>query len=353
MGEVAVGNRQWLLRQRPTGRLRVSDFEYRVDTSPQRPLLDGEVRFRSLAFRCSPTMRNWMQPPGKNLFPSMTLGQPVMASSAGVVVESANSAWRVGDRVQEVTAAWEDVSILSPGAFRFASPIAADTTYLDSMGRYGLNAMTAYFGLLKVGRPISGETLVVSAAAGSTGSVAAQIGKLLGLTVIGIAGGAQKCRWLTETCGLDGAIDYKSEDVEARLGELAPGGIDVFYDNVGGPILEAAVTNIARGGRIVLCGQIAGYDTAPAGVARLDMMRLVYGSVRMEGFLFGNYLHMIPEALEDLRSWTQTGRLHHREHLHERFEDLPEALISLFEGRNDGTVLVAAHEAAHTTGVDF
>lgn len=344
-------NRQWILRRRPEGRLRRSDFELRLDPDQPRQLRDGEVRFRNIAFRCSPTMRNWMQAPGVGLYPSMPVGSPVLAPAAGVIVESANPAYAVGDRYQEVMAGWQDVSTLTGDAFKFAVQIPHDTTYLDSMGRYGLNAMTAYFGLLDVGRPQRGETLVVSAAAGSTGSVAAQLGRIHGLKVLGIAGGHAKCRWLTSDCGLDAAVDYKTESVVERLRELAPQGIDVFYDNVGDTMLQAAVANMARFGRIVLCGQIAGYDEADHQAAPLDMMRLVYGSIRMEGFLFGNYAARAPEAMAALKAWTESGELVHREHVHHDFEDLPAALMSLFEGSNDGTVLVASHAAAAGTDV--
>ena len=338
-------NRQWLLSRRPAGVLRHTDFEFRVDDASPRELRDGEVRFRSMVFRCSPTMRNWMAPAAASLYPSMQVGQPVMGPSAGIVVESANPSWKVGERWQEVNAGWQDVSVLTADAFKFARRIPDGTSYLDSMGRYGLNAMTAYFGLLEVGRPHAGETLVVSAAAGSTGSVAAQVGKIKGMTVIGIAGGEEKTRWLTETGGLDAAIDYKNEDVDARLSDLAPEGIDIYYDNVGGTVLQAAVNHMARFGRIVLCGQIAEYDGAREAPG-LNMMRLVYGSVRMEGFLFGNYAHRAAEATAALREWTNSGLLHHREHVHERFEDLPAAMISLFDGSNEGTVLVRAHATA-------
>ena len=337
-------NRQWLLARRPSGQLSHKDFEYAESPVPSAPLNVGEVRIRNLAFRCTPTMRNWMEPPGNSLHPSMSLGEPVRSAAAGYIVESANPAFKIGDRVQ-TPSRWQDYSTLNETSLALATKIAPGTSYLDALGRYGLNPLTAYFGLLMVGQPKSGETLVVSAAAGSTGSIAAQIGKLKGMKVIGIAGGAKKCAWLANELGID-AIDYKGEDLAKRLAELAPNGIDIFYDNVGGEVLQAAVNNMARFGRIVLCGQISAYDSSKQPEGPRNMMRLIYGSVRMQGFLCPNYEHLYAEAVEDLRAWTQSGKLIHREQILSGFESLPEAFLSLFAGSNEGTVLVKIDESA-------
>lgn len=280
-----------------------------------------------------------MEAPGNSLYPSMPLGKPVMASAAGRIIESANANFRVGDRVL-ARSGWQDYATLTATDIDRATKIPIGMSYLDALGRYGLNSLTAYFGLLMVGQPQPGESLVVSAAAGSTGSVAAQIGKIKGMNVIGIAGGSEKCRWLLRECRIDAAIDYQSDDVAERLKCLLPEGINVYYDNVGGEILQAAVDNMAHFGRIVLCGQIASYDADKQPDGLRNMMRLIYGSIRMQGFLCPNYQDRFAEAIQDLRRWTNEGKIVHREHIHTGFEVLPRAFMSLFDGSNQGTVLV-------------
>jgi NADPH-dependent curcumin reductase CurA len=169
--------------------------------------------------------------------------------------------------------------------------------------------------------------------------VAAQIGKIKGCRVIGVAGRAEKCDWLTKECGLDAAVDYKSEHVYERLAALCPAGIDIFYDNVGGDVLQAAVDNMARHGRIVLCGQIAGYnDDRPVEGPR-NMMRIIYGSVTMQGFLMGDYANEVNNALDELRAWVKGGRISHREDIRRGFEKIPESFSALFDGTNHGTLL--------------
>lgn len=341
-------NRQWLLRARPTGHLRQDDFEYREVPLADTPLAADEVRIRNVAFLCAPTMRNWMDPPGNSLYPSIPLGAPIMAPAVGRVVASANADFAIGDRVLALSS-WQDYATVAATSVRRPTKVPDGITFLDAIGRYGLNPLTAYFGLLEVGQPKAGETLVVSGAAGSTGSTVAQIGKIKGLTVIGIAGGADKCRWLTETCGIDAAIDYKHEDVAARLAALCPKGIDVFFDNVGGAILQAAVDNMAPFGRIVLCGQIASYDDSAQPEGPRNMMRLVYGSIRMQGFLCGNYAARFGEATAALKAWHEAGRIVYREDLHRGFEELPSAFMTLFTGGNQGTLLVQIDDSASET----
>ena len=341
-------NRQWLLRARPSGHLRQDDFEYREAPRPTTPLAAGEIRVRNVVFLCAPTMRNWMDPPGNSLYPSIPLGTPVMAPAVGRVVESNNPGFKPGDRVFALSK-WEDYTTIGGPSVRQPTRLVDGISFVDAMGRYGLNPITAYFGLLDVGAAKAGETLVVSGAAGSTGSTAAQIGKVKGMHVIGIAGGAAKCAWLKNDCGLDGVIDYKTENVEARLAALCPKGIDVFYDNVGGDILQAAVNNMAPFGRIVLCGQISSYDSDEQAEGPRNMMRLVYGSIRMQGFLCGSYAARFDEAVNDLKQWHAAGRIAYREDLHQGFAELPTAFRTLFTGDNQGTLLVAIDDSARDT----
>lgn len=332
-------NRQWLLKRRPQGALSLDDFEYREVEVPGSDLNPGELLVRNTVFLCAPTMRNWMDPPGKNLHPTTELGEPVIALAVGRVEASANPDLPVGSRVSLISN-WQDTTLVSGTTLRPPTLLPDDITFVEAMGRFGVNPMAAYFGLLDVGQPKEGERLVVSGAAGSTGSTAAQIGKLKGLTVIGIAGGKAKCDWLVNDCGIDAAIDYKAEDVAARLADLCPNGIDIYYDNVGGEILQAAVDNMARFGRIVLCGQISSYDGDDSAEGPRNMMRLIYGGIRMQGFVASHFVARFPEAIAQLRAWADTEQIIYREDLRTGFENLPSAYLSLFDGTNAGTLIV-------------
>jgi NADPH-dependent curcumin reductase CurA len=277
-----------------------------------------------------------MEPAAGNLYPSMTIGAPVMAPVAAEVVESRRAGIVPGDRVITF-GAWEDYSLIK--AATSASLIPQWMTFIESLGPYGLNALTGYVGMLRVGDPRPNEVVVVSGAAGSTGSVAAQIAKIRGAMVIGIAGGRNKCHWLIEDCKLDGAIDYKSEVVKDRLDALCPDGIDLFFDNVGGEILDAAIGKMKRFGRIALCGQIAGYDHGGMVKGPRDMMRIIYGSIRLQGFLCSDFASDHANAIEELRRWIDEGRMAHREDVRTGFADIPRTFMSLFDGSNHGTLL--------------
>jgi NADPH-dependent curcumin reductase CurA len=335
--ELADINRQWLLRRRPRGNVQLADFEYRESEIPDKnSLRPGELLLRNRVFLCAPTMRNWMDAPGNSFYPSLAIGEPVLAPAACEVIASAREQVPVGTRVTSTTS-WQDYQRV--GAAHPVTPIADGLSFVEAMSVYGLNARTAYFGLLKVGRPKPGETLVVSGAAGSTGSAAAQIGKIMSCRVIGIAGGADKCDWLTKVCGLDAAIDYRLGRVQERLAELCPNGIDIFYDNVGGEILQAAVENMARFGRIVLCGQIASYTQGGPAPGPTNMMRIIYGGITMQGFLQSNYADEADAAITQLRQWVAAGKIVHREDVRTGFKNIPETFATLFDGRNQGTLL--------------
>ncbi|WP_333605276.1 NADP-dependent oxidoreductase [Novosphingobium sp.] len=342
---MALTSRQWLLRKRPEGLFRLDDVELVEGDQATRALRQGEIRVRNLLILFAPTTRNWMEAPGNSLYPSIPLDTPVRALAASRVVESQDSRYPVGSRIVGMSC-WSEYDILDPSQ----SPpqhIPEGLTAIEVVGMAGLNSLTAYFGLLRVGQPRAGETLVVSAAAGSTGSVAAQLGRVKGCRVIGIAGGAQKCAWLVESCRLDAAIDYQTEDVSAALKAHCPDGIDIYYDNVGGTILEAAVENMARFGRIVLCGQIAGYnDGQPA--PHLNMMRLIYGSIRMQGFLCSDYRSEMPAATSELISLVRSGEIVSRQDIRSGFENVPRHFNALFDGGNQGTLLGLIDDDAYS-----
>jgi NADPH-dependent curcumin reductase CurA len=206
------------------------------------------------------------------------------------------------------------------------------------LGILGMNALTAYFGVIEVGQPTPGETLLVTGAAGSVGSIAAQIGRIRGARVIGICGGSDKTRWLQDSCGIAEVIDYKAQDVGVALDALCPDGVDVFFDNVGGTMLRDVVRRMRRHGRVALCGQIATYDDA-ADNPPLDMMRIIYGAIRLQGFLVPDFAEQMPEALEQLSEWDRQGLLAHREDVRDGFKALPETFASLFSGSNNGTLI--------------
>jgi NADPH-dependent curcumin reductase len=213
-----------------------------------------------------------------------------------------------------------------------------------AMGVFGATGITAYFGLLDVGRPVAGETVVVSGAAGATGSVVGQIAKIKGCRAIGIAGGPEKCRWLTDEAGFDAAIDYKAENVPERLKELCPKGIDIFFDNVGGPILDAALARLATRGRVVLCGGIANYNATEPAPGPKNILNLVRQRGRMEGFIVLDYLPRAGEAIGALAGWVQAGKIKTKVDVQHGLENAPATLRRLFEGRNDGKQLLRIAE---------
>lgn len=336
-------NREWILSSRPSGPAREQDFTLRESDIPAGDsLAEGQILVHNSVFLHAPTMRNWMDAPGNNYYPSVDVGSPMLATSAGEVVASTDGRFPPGTRVTTI-GFWQDYSVVDATVMP-VRPVRDDMTLIEAMGPVGMNALTAYMGMIEVGQPKPGETVVVSGAAGSTGSVAGQIARILGCRVIGIAGSADKCSYLVDELGFDAAIDYRAEDVQARMGQVAPGGIDVFFDNVGGAILQSAVENIAKFGRIVLCGQISGYDGSTPIPGPSNMMRLVYGSVRMQGFLLGDFEDKIPAARDQLWDWVNSGQLRHREDIRRGFESLPATFGDLSRGANNGTLLVVTHE---------
>jgi NADPH-dependent curcumin reductase CurA len=336
-----VKNRRWLLRSRPVRNVAAGDFELQPEPLQAPSLQPGQVLVRNRAFLCAPTLRNWLNEAGPSSRVTIGLGESIRGPGAAEVVGSANEQWPVGSRFTGVTP-WQDYAVHSLDAV--TTPVIRipdGMTEIEALGPFGVNALTAYFGLTQVAQPRPGETVVVSAAAGSVGSCAVQVAKILGGRVIGIAGGRDKCdRWVTEVCGADAAIDYKTEDVRARLAQLCPAGVDVFFDNVGGEILQAVTDNTAIHARIAVCGQISAYDSdAPAPGPR-DMMRVVYWRIRMQGFLVGDYVADVPRARAQLRDWMDRGLLRHRTDVRHGFERLPEALVDIFRGSNTGTLIV-------------
>lgn len=326
-------NRQWLLARRPQGAIQDSDFDFVETEVPT--LGENEVLLRNLVLSCDPTQRGWIA--YDTYLPAVKIGEVVRSAGAGRVVASNNPAYAVGDLLSGLTG-WQDYLAINPkGQF---NKLPAGAPLELAMSVLGLTGITAYFGLLEIGRPVAGETVVVSGAAGATGSVVGQIARIKGCRVVGIAGGAEKCRWLTEDLGFDASIDYKSENVGARLKELCPKGIDIFFDNVGGDILDAALARLAMRGRVVLCGGIAGYNATESLPGPKNYLNLVVQRGRMEGFIVLDYMARASEAVGALAAWVQSGEIKNKVDVQHGLENAPATLRRLFEGRNEGKQLL-------------
>jgi len=330
-------NRQWLLARRPHGVIQDSDFNF-VETEAPTPG-EGEVLVRNLMLSCDPAQRNWIAM--DSYLPAVKIGEVVRSLGAGRIVASNNPDFAVGDIVSGVIG-WQDYVALNPRGQVNKLPPGAPLEL--AMSALGMNGVTAYFGLIDVGRPVAGETVVVSGAAGATGSVAGQIAKIKGCRVIGVAGGAEKCRWLTDEAGFDAAIDYKAKDIQVRLKELCPKGIDIFFDNVGGDILDAALARLAMRGRIVLCGGIANYNATELPPGPRNYLNLAVQRGRMEGFIVLDYMSRAAEAIGPLAGWVQAGKLKYRVDVQHGLENAPATLRRLFEGRNEGKQLLRVAE---------
>jgi NADPH-dependent curcumin reductase len=328
-------NRQWLLKTRPTGMVEPSNFEWHETDSPEPG--DGEFLVRNLYLSLDPAMRTWMTAM-RSYIPPVEIGEVMRAACVGRVLESRHEGFEPGELVLG-TFGWQDYAVSDGGGPIPVNKVPEGVPPTMPLGVLGITSLTAYFGLKEIGKPKEGETVVVSGAAGATGSVAGQLASKWGCRVVGIAGGPEKCAWLTEELGFDGAIDYKGEDVAKRLRELCPKGLDVFFDNVGGEILEAALANLASHARIVLCGAISNYNAEVPHGPR-NYMNLLVRRSRMEGFVVFDYFPRTEEAMAELVPMVTDGTLRHREDIREGLEKAPDALVDLYTGDNRGKLLV-------------
>ena len=337
MTGASVTNRQWILKRRPEGLISDDDFELRLSPYPE--LQPDSALIRTLYFSFDPTQRGWLNDAPGYMAP-VQIGETMRAAGIGQVIESNRSDFQPGDLVQGLLS-WQDFVMITGKQNWPLEKISPRQSLTDRLSIYGLTGITAYFGMLDVAAVREGDVVVVSGAAGATGSVAGQIAKIKGAAlVIGIAGGAEKCRWLTEKAGFDAAIDYRSEKVSNQLRSLAPKGVDLFYDNVGGDILDAVLLNLAFRARVVICGGIAsGYGVKiPPGPKHY--MQLVFKSARMEGFLLGTFQKRMGEAVQQLQQWVDAGRIHYEVDVASGLEKAPATLRRLFEGGNFGKQLL-------------
>ena len=325
-------NRQWLLRSRPVGMVKESDFE--LKTAPVPKPGAGQVLVRTGWLGFEPAMRGWMED-RPNYIPPVAIGEVMRGMMVGKVVESNLEGYAPGDLVTGMTG-WQEWAIGDAGLRKL--PPGTDPRLALSV--LGITGVTAYFGLLEVGKLKDGDVVVVSGAAGATGSVVGQIAKRRGCRVVGVAGGAEKCGWLTGEAHFDAAIDYKSEDVGARLSELCPEGIDLFFDNVGGPVLDEVLARIALRARIVICGAISRYNAEEPPPGPRNYYRIVAQRGRMEGFVILDYLHRYAEAAADLAAWVADGSIAWKVDVQKGFENVPKTLLRLFTGANFGKQLL-------------
>ncbi|OMG65862.1 NADP-dependent oxidoreductase [Stutzerimonas balearica] len=327
-------NQQYLLASRPVGAPTRDTFEL-VETDLREPG-PGEVLVKVKYLSIDPAMRGWMND-AKSYIPPVGIGEVMRALGVGEVVASQHPGFAVGDHVNGALGV-QRYFLGEPKGFYKVDPQQAPLPrYLSALGMTG---MTAYFALLAVGQPKAGETVVLSGAAGAVGSVAGQIAKLKGCRVIGIAGGADKCRFLIDELGFDGAIDYKHEDVAAGLKRECPKGVDVYFDNVGGDILDAVLGRISVGARVVICGAISQYNNKEAIKGPSNYLSLLVNRARMEGMVVTDYVQRYPEALREMAGWLASGQLKSREDIVEGLETFPDTLMKLFTGENFGKLIL-------------
>lgn len=327
------------LAARPTGMLRDSDIEQRDEALPE-TLEPGTILVETLYLSVDPTQRIWME--HDSYLPAIQIGEVVRSLGAGRVLRSNAEGFSEGDFVSGMLG-WQTHAIL-PVRHGGVTKLPPNMPLTSALSIFGLTGMTAYFGLLDVGRLKDGETVVISGAAGATGNVVGQIAKIKGCRVIGIAGGREKNAWLKTDLGFDVTIDYKSENVGKRLRQECPNGIDLYFDNVGGPILDAALANLAMHGRIVLCGQIGDYNNATRATGIHNTMNLVVKRGRMEGFIVLDYLGRASEAIAALGGWAAEGKLKDRFEVVSGLDNAPAALRRLFTGSNVGKQLVKVRD---------
>ncbi|WP_109354530.1 NADP-dependent oxidoreductase [Sphingorhabdus sp. EL138] len=324
--------------------IRMSDYPgkgnarniWRITHDPLRSIEEGEVLVRLDYISIDPGMRGWITNK-RSYMPPVKPGGVMRAFGMGEVLESRATGLAVGDQVTGFTGVQTHGVFKQESLRKIGLPGVSPHMFLSGLGMTGY---TGYFGMTDIGQPQDGETVVVSAASGAVGSVAAQAAKLAGARVIGIAGGSDKCGYLTDELGLDAAIDYKNDDINAALSANCPDGIDLYFDNVGGDILSAVLNQMNYKGRIVVCGGISQYDDFASAAGPANFMTVVTHSLTMRGFTMRDYMHRVPEALEWLvPAWTE-GRIKFREHIVEGIENFPDAFDMVFEGKNHGKLLL-------------
>lgn len=328
-----MSNTQILVKELPQGQLQEKHFEMHAAARPAPG--PGEVLTRTVLLSLDPANRAWMH--GATYRAPVLPGEVMSGFTLAEVLESKDPRFQAG-QIVECENGWQEYACQPAAAL---TPVQRRTALSHHMSVLGLTGLTAYFGLLDIGRPRPGETVLVSAAAGATGSVAGQIARIAGCRVVGIAGSDEKCAWLTDELGFHASINYKTQKVARAIKETCPAGVDVFFDNTGGDILDATLFRMNQGGRVVCCGAVSQYDTdAPAPGPRGVPGLIITKRLRMQGFIVMDYFHQRETAEEQLANWLAAGELIAREDILEGLESAPRGLIGLLGGENIGKRMV-------------
>jgi NADPH-dependent curcumin reductase CurA len=327
-------NHQWQLAARPEGLIKESDFNWVEQPVPD--LQDGQFLVRNLYLSLDPTMRGWAT--RDTYLPAVKIGEVMRGGTIGVIEESRNPKFKEGDHVTGLLG-WQKYAV-SDGKGVNALPNLPGVPLTAHFGLFGHIGMTAYFGLLDIGKPQAGETLVVSAAAGAVGSLVGQIGKIKGCHVVGIAGADDKCDWIVNDLGFDAAINYKAENVAEKLKEHCPKGIDIDFENVGGEIMDAVLAQINLRARIVLCGLISSYNATEPVPGPYNFANILIKRARVEGFVVLDYAPRAMEAMTELGQWLMQGKIKYRIDEVDGLKQAPVALNRLFDGSNIGKLVV-------------
>ncbi len=332
----APQNRQWTLTARPKGLPKHSDFTWATVPVPEPQ--DGQIVVRTHYISLDPAMRGWMNDARSYIAP-IKLGEVMRAGAVGEVVASRSPDFREGDHAVGMFG-MQDYGVADAKTVqKVDATLAPLPLYLSALGMPG---MTAYFGLLDVGAPQPGQTVVVSAASGAVGALVGQIARIKGCRAVGLAGGPEKCAYVRDTLGFDAVIDYKNEDVGRALSEHCPKGIDVYFDNVGGDILDAALARLARHARVVICGAISQYNSSEV-VGPKNYLTLLVQHARMEGFVVFDYAARYAEGAHAMAGWLADGSLKSKEDIVDGLETFPETLLKLFSGENFGKLIIKSN----------
>ena len=338
MSTTALMNQQFRLAARPVGLPKTSDWQQ--TSEPVRELADGEIVVKTLYLSLDPAMRGWMNE-GKSYIRPVAIGEVMRAGGVGVVVQSRSPKFAAGDHVSGgigVQSYWVGAADDKTASFfKIDTRLAPLTTWLNTLGMPG---MTGYFGLIESGQPKAGETVVVSGAAGAVGQTVGQLARILGCRVVGIAGGKDKCDFVVNELGFDACIDYKNGSVKDGLKEHCPNGVDVYFDNVGGEILDTVLTRINLKARIVICGAISQYNNTTPVKGPANYLALLVNRARMEGIVVFDYAARYPEGIAKLAGWIADGSFKSREDVVEGLDQFPAALLMLFEGKNFGKLVL-------------
>jgi len=335
-------NRQYVLARRPEAMIAPDNFALREEPVPEPG--DDAILVKNLYLSLDPAMRGWVADRDSYIDP-VGVGDVMRGMTVSEVVSSNNDGFQPGDKVIGL-GGWQEYAVLAQPLLPRKLPEGVPLPLTNFLSALGITGLTAYFGILDIGMPKEGETVVVSTAAGAVGSVVGQIAKIEGCRVVGLSGSDEKCAWVVDELGFDACINYKTEDVPSALRKHCPKKIDIYFDNVGGAILDAALAQIAVGARVAICGAISIYNAAELPPGPRNYLTLLTKRARMEGFIVTDFAKRFPEAVMQLGQWVLEGRIKFREDVVEGLDNAPKALLTLFDGSNRGKLIVKIAEPA-------